>query len=80
MLAHLLLILMHLKQSFEKAERLVARRSIYAIRISFRLMGRDTAYWYRRSHRVLVREGRVSFWDIVSRRQSGWSRGVLSTQ
>ena len=49
MLAHLLLILMHLKQSFEKAERLVARRSIYAIRSLFRLMGRDTAYWYRRA-------------------------------
>ena len=64
MLAHLLLILMHLKQSFEKAERLVARRSIYAIRSLFRLMGRDTAYWYRRGQGVLVREGRVSFRDV----------------
>ena len=39
MLAHLLLILMHLKQSFEKAERLVARRSIYAIRSSLSANG-----------------------------------------
>ena len=45
MLAHLSLILMDLKQSSEKAERLVARRSIYAIRSLFQLTGRSVGSW-----------------------------------
>jgi hypothetical protein len=64
------------KADIEQAESMIVlsarqgaslrRRRSGATRSLFRLMGRDTAYWYRRGRGVPVGEGRVAFRDVRS--------------
>ena len=46
------------------SRRASALLGLGAKRSLFRLMGKDTAYWYRRGRGVFVGEGRVSFRDV----------------